>query len=896
MGGKGERRVRALRGVESFDSMALTPGSKLGSYSILDRLGSGGMGEVHRAHDTRLGREVAVKVLPDEFCRDPDRVLRFEREARMLAALNHPAVAAIYGLEEADGQKFIVMELVRGETLSEKLSQGSLPLGEALAIAGQIAEGLEAAHEHGIIHRDLKPANIKVTPEGRVKVLDLGLAKAFDTKDSGAGSDPSLSPTVVMERTQPGVILGTAEFMSPEQARGKSVDKRTDIWAFGCILYELLTGRRAFTGETVTDVLVAIVTTEPRWDLVPATTPDRIRELLGRCLQKDPARRLRDIGDARMEIEEARADVAPPRARSGPGASPPDLPSEPSRSGSRRALAAGTLLIALAAVGTWFTLRPRPAGPLPGRKYLAVLPFKDLSETPGGGLIGDGFVETVSARLSGVSGIQVVTPTASITASDKSSEIHRIAKDLGANLLLRGTYQRQGERVRITYSVFNTADGMQIAAETLDGSASDLFDIQDRLAEQVAASLRLPGTPRRPARPTGLETGSEQERYLSAIGNLQRYDRPERIAEAIRLLEALAAGRPSAALVHASLGRAYLYQFNLTRDRKWVALAAAACDRARSLHLDSPEVNVTLGELYLRTGKPIEALAAYQRARAAQPDNFEATLGLARAQNASGDPTRAEETYKRAIALQPAYFGGYSMLAGFYFTRGRWAEAADMFGRVTRLTPDNARGFANLGASYFALGRFDRALEEFQKSVALQPTDLAYSNIGTAQYYLGRFAESAEAFEKAVALAPSHYMGWTNLGDALRMIPGREAKASQAYEKGIVLARAELATNPDDHQVHSLLAVGLAKTGRGAEARSHLGKSLASGENNPEILFNAAVVANRAGRPDEAVGFLGQAVRAGFNAAVIVNEPELANLKKRADFDRVVRGSGEASR
>ncbi|MEO8349666.1 MAG: serine/threonine-protein kinase, partial [Acidobacteriota bacterium] len=275
--------------------MALTPGTKLGVYSILDRLGSGGMGEVHRAHDSRLGREVAVKALPDEFSRDPERVLRFEREARMLAALNHPAVAAIYGLEEADGQKFIVMELVPGETLSEKLSNGSLPLAEALGIAGQIAEGLAAAHERGIIHRDLKPANIKVTPEGRVKVLDLGLAKAFDTKETGSGSDPSLSPTIVMDRTEPGVILGTAEFMSPEQARGKAVDKRTDIWAFGCILYELLTGRRTFTGETAADVLVAIVTTEPRWELLPTTTPERIRELLGRCLQKDPARRLRDI-------------------------------------------------------------------------------------------------------------------------------------------------------------------------------------------------------------------------------------------------------------------------------------------------------------------------------------------------------------------------------------------------------------------------------------------------------------------------------------------------------------------------------------------------------------------------------------------------------------------------
>src|SRR5437867_4545630 len=284
--------------------MPFATGSRLGVYTILDPLGAGGMGEVYRALDTRLGREVAIKGLPEAFSRDAARLARFEREARMLAALNHPSVAAIYGIEEADGTQFIVMELVTGETLSEKISRQAVPLPDTLRIGRQIAEALEAAHERGIIHRDLKPANIKVMPEGRVKVLDLGLAKAFDTKGTGSEPDASLSPTLVIEGTQPGVILGTAEFMSPEQARGKPVDKRTDIWAFGCVVYELLSGRRAFTGETVTDVLAAIVTSEPDWDALPAETPARIRDLLGRCLQKDPNRRLRDVGDARIEFEE----------------------------------------------------------------------------------------------------------------------------------------------------------------------------------------------------------------------------------------------------------------------------------------------------------------------------------------------------------------------------------------------------------------------------------------------------------------------------------------------------------------------------------------------------------------------------------------------------------------
>jgi serine/threonine-protein kinase len=881
--------------------MALAAGSKLGVYSVLDPLGSGGMGEVYRALDTRLGREVAIKGLPEEFSRDPGRLSRFEREARMLAALNHPSVAAIYGLEEVDGTKFIVMELVPGETLSEKLSRGGLALEESLSIARQIAEALEAAHERGIIHRDLKPANIKVTPEGRVKVLDLGLAKAFDAKETGSDSDASLSPTLVLEGTQPGVILGTAEFMSPEQARGKPVDKRTDIWAFGCIVYEMLTGRRAFTGETATDVLAAIVTSEPRWDLLPAMTPLRIRDLLARCLQKDPNRRLRDIGDARIEVEETLAEVVPHRPVR-PGTSAPSCeaaPAEPPRRRGRpvRLAAVAAVLAGLALFATWRALQPARANRVPAQKYLAVLPFRDLSGVPGGQLIGDGLVETVSARLQNVAGIQVVTPSAAVAMSDRESDPYKVARKLGANLILRGAVQREADRVRISYSLLSTADRVPLASDTMEGSASELFAVQDRLAEKLVGALGLSSKARRTPTPVGLDTASLQERYLKAIGSLQRYDRAASVDQAVSLLEALAAERPAAPLVQAALGRAYLARFNLTHERKWVDLASSACDRARQLQPGSPEVNVTLGELYLKTGKPADAVTAYRRSLAAQPSNFDAMLGLARAYDASGDTKHSEETYKRAIELQPAHFAGYSKLAGFYFNHGRREAAAETFRKVTRLTPDNARAFANLGACYFALGQFDRALEVFQKSLALEPTDLAYSNVGTVQYYMGRYPESAAAFEKSLALSPSHYQNWANLGDALRLIPGREDKAAEAYAKAIALTRGELATNPDDSLIHSYLALCLAKTGRAAEARDHLRKSLASGPDPPELLFNAAVVANRSARPADALVYLARAVRAGFNAAIIQNEPELANLKNRGDFDKMLKERpGETSR
>ena len=317
----GGEALKAMAGEVLDGASGLTlSGRQLGPYQVLSLLGVGGMGEVYRARDTKLGRDVAVKVLPSAFANDPERLARFQREAKMLAALNHPNIATIYGLERSIGTNYLVMELVAGETLADRVKRdGAVPVEEALAIAKQIAEALEAAHDKGIVHRDLKPANVKVTPGGNVKVLDFGLAKVLE--DDATQSDPSKSPTLSQGATMQGAILGTAAYMSPEQARGNAVDKRTDLWAFGCVLYELLTGKRAFEGEDTTDILASIVKAEPDWLALPTATPTQVRALLKRCLQKDRAQRMQAAGDARIEIQEALTapkDAAAPKAMPAP--------------------------------------------------------------------------------------------------------------------------------------------------------------------------------------------------------------------------------------------------------------------------------------------------------------------------------------------------------------------------------------------------------------------------------------------------------------------------------------------------------------------------------------------------------------------------------------------------
>jgi serine/threonine-protein kinase len=346
-----------VRGYNRHHRMSLGSGARLGAYEIVSAIGAGGMGEVYRARDTKLNRDVAIKILPELFAADRERLARFEREAQTLAALNHPHIAQIYGVVEHPAA--IVMEFADGEELAHRIARGPVPIDDALAIARQMADALEAAHEHGIVHRDLKPANVKVKPDGTVKVLDFGLAKAMTTDATQAVRHAELanSPTFTSPAllTSLGVIVGTAAYMAPEQAKGKTIDRRADLWAFGVVLYEMLSGRAAYDGETVTDVLAAVVTRDPDWTQLPATTPPGVRRLLARCLTRDPKNRLADAGEARHQLDEAAAQPAPAI-----GASPP--PTARSRGGM--ALVPWIVAALLAGVAGWLVWQ-RPHAPEP---------------------------------------------------------------------------------------------------------------------------------------------------------------------------------------------------------------------------------------------------------------------------------------------------------------------------------------------------------------------------------------------------------------------------------------------------------------------------------------------------------------------------------------------------
>jgi eukaryotic-like serine/threonine-protein kinase len=525
--------------------MPLIAGSRLGPYEILAPLGRGGMGEVYRARDPRLGREVAIKALTAEFARDPERLARFRREAQTLAALNHPNIATIYGIEEAGDAPHLVLELVAGETLGERLERGPLPPRDALAVAIQVARAVEAAHERGVVHRDLKPGNVMITASGIVKVLDFGLAK--NDPGRAAGGDLSQSPTLAIHpaATVPGMILGTAAYMSPEQARGLEVDRRSDVWSFGCVLYECFAGRGAFSGATVSDLIARILEREPDWSALPAGTPPRVREILRRCLRKEAEARPRDIRDVRLELEET----------AGGGA----------------------------------------AADAAHEKSIAVLPFENRSGADDD-YFADGMTDEVLNALAQVEGLRVAARTSCFAFKGRREDLRLVGEKLDVATVLEGTVRRSGSRLRITVQLVNVADGYQLWSERYDREMTDVFTVQDEIANAIVKRLR--GAMHDEAERTRVRGGTKNlEAYeLVLRGRALQIKRGVFVARAASCFEQAVAIDPQYADALASLSDSYRLMgvFGAARFSDVMPRAKALAERALAIDDRMVEAWITL--------------------------------------------------------------------------------------------------------------------------------------------------------------------------------------------------------------------------------------------------------------------------------------------------------------
>jgi serine/threonine-protein kinase len=835
------------------------------------------MGRLYRARDPRLGREVAIKVLSERLDRSREFHHRFAQEARSASALNHPNIVTIYEVGEHDGYPFIAMEVVEGRSLRARMEEGFQSLRELLAIAAQIAHGLAAAHEKGIVHRDLKPENVMVTAEGLVKILDFGLAKFV--APGGPAAQETADPALA---TQPGRLLGTVGYMSPEQARGLPLDSCSDQFAFGAILFEMLAGHRPFPGGTPLDALTAILHAEPDGIAeLEARIPPPVASVVRRCLAKDPAGRYASTRDLAQELDTLRERLSDAGSLVGTR----DLQAlAPRRLGW---VAAGAAAILLALLAGTLALLFRGGGgdgaesARPSPRRIAVLPFRDLSGTASGTLVGEGFAETVSVRLAAATGLAVL-PAAALESA--TSDPREVARRTGAQAVVRGALQFQGSTVRATFSILGP-DGGQLSAGQAEGPAARLLALQDEIAGLAATALGAPAaaTAQRP------QTGFAEDRYLEALGHLRRYENEAAVDAAIRILEELG----DSPQIAAARARACLAKYKITQQRDWAERAIAASRLATAEDAGEAGAHETLGQVELLLGRTAEAVRDFERAVAAQPNSVEARFGLAEALERQGDASGAERAHRRAVELQPGWWGTHSHLGVFLLRQGRLEESLPSLSEAIRLSPDNTRAINNLAIAYQQLGRYEEAIAQYERSLAIRPTGQVLSNLGTCQFVLARYADAAETYRRALALQADDAQVWHNLGDAMRWEGGHDAEARDAYLRAIDLFEADLAVTPGDANREASLALALGRTGRLDLASRHVERALALAPADAYILYPVAQVRLMAGEVDPALDLLARALEAGYPAEDVRRDPELAQLRSDPRFARMLQTSAK---
>ena len=660
-------------------------GTRLGHYEIVELLGAGGMGEVYRARDTNLKREVAIKVLPAAVAADQERLGRLEREAHLLASLNHVNIASIYSLERDADTRFLVLELVEGETLAERLQRGPLPVTEALEAGGQIAEALEAAHEKGIIHRDLKPANVMLKLDGQVKVLDFGIAKL---RQPGGIGEPPDSSDVSTQLTLPGTLVGTVPYMSPERIRGQAVDRRSDIWSLGCLLYEALAGRGAYQRDTAPDTMSAILQDEPEWADLPPETPQAIRTLLRRALDKDVDRRLRDAGDARLEIEDALAELVVP-ARSAPGAERAKQPESPG---------------------------------IDGFSSVAVLPFVNMSANPEDLYFSNGITEEIINALAQLENLRVAARASCFAFKGPSPDIAEVGSKLNVETVLEGSVRRAGTRLRITAQLVNVADGFHLWSERFDREMHDVFAIQDEIAAAITDTFKVSLL--------GDTAASTQLRHSEDIRVYQLYlkgryflaQRVEGLAEAIGFYRHAVERDPQYALAHAGLAEAFTFMgiYNFLPPKEAFPEARKAASSALALDAQLAEAQLALAEINLfHDWDWAAAQRGFEKAVALRPQDPVMRLSLGYYHAVLGDPERALTLSAKAAEEDPLSLWVQVAYAMVLYLARLFEDAIAVCEKTIELDRHNSEAYRWGGRAHGLLGRWERAVEWLRQAVTL---------------------------------------------------------------------------------------------------------------------------------------------------------------------------------
>ena len=840
-------------------------GRTLGHYRILEEIGRGGMGVVYRAEDLQLGRQVALKALPPEVAGHPDRLARFRREARSLAALNHPNIVTLYAVEEIEGELLLAMELVAGTTLGEVIPAEGLELAKFFGLAIPLVDALSAAHEEGLVHRDLKPKNVLVTPQGRVKVLDFGLAKlrAVPTDPTAVTNLPTEGQTAI------GAVVGTPAYMAPEQIRSGLADERSDIFALGLLLYQMVAGQHPFHRDSSIDIVSAILRDDPPSLLRRKPhLPEHLDRILRSCLEKDPERRLQSAKDLRNQLASLQAELA-----SGV-VSQRSLPARPSRRRPVAAALAAVLSLALALALWAINQRGSPAlAPLP---HLAVTEARLFSGQTGPDYLRSGLIAALAERLSGLEGVWIVPP----------------GGDPVPDFVVEADVRRLPERIALRFQVQERKGRRILGNEVLEGSAREPFNLLDRAGATLADLLsdRAGLSVRYQARPAPTRDPAAFDLFLRAREEMAGPGASPNPGAALAFVRRALEEDPGFASARVLEGEIHRQRYLRTRQPPRLNAAAAACREAVEIDGALAAAHLCLARVNRTRQRFADAQEEYVRTIELNPTLLDAYRELGQVFLDQGVTEEAERTWQRVIALHPRSWVGYWSLGGFYLESEKYDAAIEQYKQALTLAPDNAEAYLTLGAAYAGRGRHEEAIEAYQNSLAIRPNPGAYSNLGSLYLGLGSFPEAVASFERAVGFPEANETAFGNLARAYLHAPDRQEDAAAAFEREVTLCRKRLAEDPERSGAWFWLAYSLAALGRREESLAALQETLERRPGDPHYFYLAAWVHNRLGERGKALDSLERAINGGYPLAEARFDVEFKNLKGEPRFEALLGG------
>jgi serine/threonine-protein kinase len=852
--------------------MKFKRGTRLGRYEITGLIGAGGMGEVYRGRDVELERDVAIKVLSVKLESDNRGIERFQREARAVAQMSHPNILEIYDFGESDGTHFAVMELLEGQSLRDRLNGSGLTTRKAIEIAKNIAGGLSAAHGCGIVHRDIKPENIFLTSDGRVKILDFGIAHLAPSPHGGKELDET-AETVTSGQG----MVGTIGYLSPEQIRGESVTAATDVFSLGCVLFEMITDCRAFARDTPSATLAAIVSEDP----LPISgfrpeAPPGLDNLVGRCLEKQPTERFESAHDLALALE-AFSEAS---RTYGHAALKPS-----SRQKVFRKRASWTLLalalLSLIVVG--FRERLFGSPPLPDRKHVAVVSFQATSGGEEDRQMAAGFAEILRDGLTVLEeqtwGSMWVVPGSEMRIRKLDSPM-AVFKDFDVSLVVTGDLDIADDHARLSISLVKPETGQILRSIEVSGGLGNLPSFQQAPTVRIAELLGIEPNAESMTRieQLGTDVTAAFLPYVQAKGLLFWRQAPEDIDQAIELLKTALAADTLFARAREALVGAYVLKYRETGDSSPVEAGLEQVERL--LDRDGRSTSYrALGALHRRSGKIEDAITALEQAVLLAPASAETHLELGTAYRLAGRVDEAEELYQRAISRRPGYWRGHHRLAILFYRAGRFDAAMNEFRRVTNCAPNNHDAHNNLGGMLFSLGRLEEAEQEYQRSYEIDPDENypAISNLGTLYFQKGRFSDAAAMYERALAEDDSDYQISGNLGYIYAWGPNPEA-AVPHFRRAIDLAEAAIEQSSDDSELLADLAGLYTMIGDIESATELQSRAISLKPTDPTVLATIATTFEKLGEREKALDWLSRSLQGGVNAFRFERNPDLREL------------------